>query len=93
MALGGKPYTDKIISDNQFIRTLSNQKDLSEFEWHCDHHNRIVEVIDGEDWQLQHDNQLPITIKPGDKFSIIKETYHRIIPGTTDLTLRITEKK
>jgi D-lyxose ketol-isomerase len=38
------------------------------------------------------DNQLPITLKPGDSINITKNTYHRILKGTTDLVVEILER-
>jgi hypothetical protein len=37
------------------------------------------------------DNRLPIPLKKGVKFDIPKETFHRVIKGTTDLTILIEE--
>jgi len=48
-------------------------------------------VLTGEGWKVQMDNQLPKEIKRGDEFFIPKETYHRIIKGTTDLVVKIIE--
>lgn len=48
-------------------------------------------VIDGIDWQLQMDNQLPVTLKIGGIYRIPAEVYHRIIRGNGDLYVIITE--
>lgn len=83
---GGKPYTDK---DN--IRTFSQDVEEQELVWHRDHNTRLVEVKQGKGWQIQLDNKLPITLKEGEAVVIPKETYHRLLKGTTDLVVEITE--
>jgi len=90
--LGGKvkPYTE-IQQHNTIIRTFSFDLNEEELVWHRDHNDRNVKVLTGEGWKVQMDNQLPKEIKRGDEFFIPKETYHRIIKGTTDLVVKIIE--
>jgi hypothetical protein len=40
------------------------------------------------DWKFQYDNDLPVDLS-NKKLFIPKETYHRLIKGTGDLTLKI----
>ena len=89
---GNKPYCDKQLDENSFLRTFSVNCDSSELEWHRDAQNRQVEVISGKDWKFQYDNCLPETIKPGDKIIVEKNEWHRIIKGSTDLILLVHEK-
>ena len=91
-ALGGKvkPYTE-IQQHNTIIRTFPFDLNEEELVWHRDHNDRNVKVLTGEGWKVQMDNQLPKEIKRGDEFFIPKETYHRVIKGTTDLVVKITE--
>jgi len=90
--LGGKvkPYTE-IQQNNTIIRTFPFNLNEEELVWHRDHNDRNVKVLTGEGWKVQMDNQLPKEIRRGDEFFIPKETYHRIIKGTTDLVVKITE--
>ena len=92
MALGGKvkPYTE-IQQNNTIIRTFPFDLNEEELVWHRDHNDRNVKVLTGKGWKVQMDNQLPKEIKRGDTFFIPKETYHRIIKGTTDLVVKIIE--
>ena len=62
-----------------------------ELVWHRDKENRLVEVLEDTDWYFQMDNRLPIPLKKGIKFNITKETFHRVIKGTTDLVILIEE--
>ena len=89
---GKKPYWDKQLDENSFLRTFSRNCDSSELEWHRDVQNRQVEVISGKDWKFQYDNCLPETIKLGDKIIVEKNEWHRIIKGSTDLILLVHEK-
>ena len=90
--LGGKvkPYTE-IQQNNTIIRTFPFDLNEEELVWHRDHNDRNVKVLTGKGWKVQMDNQLPKEIKRGDTFFIPKETYHRIIKGTTDLVVKIIE--
>lgn len=86
-----KPYTHEQIDDSTFIRTFTMDVDPDELEWHRDRRDRLVDIVEGNDWCFQLDNELPILLKKGQSVFIPKETYHRIIKGTTPLTLHIQE--
>ena len=78
-------YEQNNISDKKFIRTFDSDVNQSELVWHRDKENRLVEVLEDSDWLFQMDNKLPRPLKKGFKFEIPKETFHRVIKGTTDL--------
>lgn len=86
-----KPYS-QIKTDNGIIRTFSEKIDSHELTWHRDKNNRIVEVLEGESWKFQMDNQVPIILEVGSIITIPKETYHRIGRGRTPLKIKIIEK-
>jgi len=83
------PYKEEKISENTFIREFKQEKDSSEYIWHKDKEDRIVESIGETDWLVQMDNELPKKIK-GQVF-IPKETYHRVIKGNGDLKIKLTK--
>jgi len=86
MSLGGKkPYREKKIDDQTFLREFSIEIEASELAWHRDAEDREIEVVAGENWKFQYDNCLPVTIKPGYKISVEKNEWHRIIKGDTNL--------
>lgn len=87
-----KPYTDYKVSANTFIRTF-NCDELNEQElvWHRDKLDRSVEVLEGLGWQFQYDNELPSDINEGDTIFIMKNSFHRILKGKTNLKIKITE--
>ena len=87
MALnGGKPYIDK-----GNIRYFSVEQDKEEFVWHRDDEDRLIEVIEGQGWQLQMENSLPFLLEQNKKVYINKNVYHRLIKGYDDLTIKITK--
>jgi|TARA_B110000977_G_C10710075_1_gene350916 quercetin dioxygenase-like cupin family protein len=86
---GSKPYIEKKIDENTFLREFSvNIKD-KDLEWHRDAEDREIEVMSGKNWKFQYDNCLPVIIKSGDKISIKKNEWHRIIKGDTNLKLTV----
>ena len=90
MSRGGrKPYREKKIDEQTFLREFDVDSDASDFEWHRDAEDREIEVVSGLNWKFQYDNCLPAIIKPGDKICVEKNEWHRIIKGDTNLKLVI----
>jgi len=85
-----KPYTEKS-NGGYIIRKISANIDEMELIWHQDKRNRIVEIISGNNWQFQFDNELPVEINAGDVLHIPGGKIHRVIRGTTDLKIKIQE--
>lgn len=83
------PYKENKISENTFIREFKQQTDSSEYIWHKDKEDRIVEVIGNTDWLIQLDNELPKKMEG--RIFIPKETFHRVIKGTGDLKVKLTK--
>jgi quercetin dioxygenase-like cupin family protein len=84
------PY-NQIKKGNTILRTFSPSVQNEELVWHRDKRDRVVEVLEGKNWKVQLDNQLPRELKVGDVFEIKAETYHRILKGTTPLKVKIRE--
>jgi hypothetical protein len=76
--------------DGKKIRTFKKDVDSEELVWHRDREDRLVEILEGTDWELQIDNELPKKMKPGDKFIIPEGIYHRVKKGKDDLKISIT---
>jgi hypothetical protein len=72
-------------------RVFDKNIDNHELKWHRDERDRIVEVVKGSGWKFQTDNELPRTLKEGDRFTIPSEIYHRVIRGSGDLVIKIKE--
>ena len=87
--MSDKPYIEKKIDKNKYIRKFDPNISQLELEWHLDKQDRFVEVIDNDGgWQFQLENELPNTLK--NSVFIPKETYHRLIKGSGNLVLKIT---
>jgi len=81
----------EVIEDGIKVRTFDKNIDDHELQWHRDERDRIVEVVKGSGWKFQMDDELPITLKEGDRISIPSEVYHRVIRGSGDLIIKIKE--
>ena len=53
---------------------------------------RLVVVKEGTGWMLQAENKLPESLSEGSIHFIPRNTYHRIIKGSTSLVIEIEEK-
>lgn len=85
--VGIKPYSE-IISEDFVIRNFSQDIDPIELMWHRDLRNREIQIIEGEDWKIQMEDELP---KCMDLITIPKLTWHRVIKGSGNLVIRIKE--
>lgn len=92
MVVEKQPYSQKNLNNGVFLRTFSKDVLSEELIWHRDKNDRIVEVLNGENWEIQFENQLPQSLRSGREYVIPAYTYHRIKRGTTDLTVRILER-
>ena len=73
---------------NYFIREFSENLTSLELVWHRDREDRYILPLHDTDWKFQLDNELPQDLS-NKKLFIPKKTYHRLIKGTGDLTLKI----
>lgn len=86
-------YIDERLSDTSWIREFDpTVTESEEYVWHRDKNDRSVEILSGDGWQFQFDNELPIIINKNDTIVIPKMVYHRILPGQNKLRIKINEK-
>lgn len=83
------PFKETNLGNNQYIREFEDYVDSEELEWHRDREDRIVEIVQNNDWEFQMDNELPVVMTGS--FLVPKETYHRIIKGSGKLIVKITK--
>ena len=83
------PFEQKNNNDGSFNRTFKPNVEFDDLQWHFDEQDRIVKPLNENDWKIQFDNQLPMPINQ--EILIPKGVYHRVIKGTTDLNVNITE--
>ena len=84
----GKPY---IQTDD--VRTFDSSVNDDDLVWHRDKYFREITVLEGNDWKLQLDNELPVILEEGKKYNIPAMEFHRVIKGTGNLTIKIWEEK
>ena len=82
-----KPYIDTE-SEDFITRRFSQDIDHIDLLWHRDLKNRSVKIIEGNDWRIQLENELPRSF---DLITIPKLTWHRVIKGEGDLIVQIKE--
>lgn len=81
------PYTEQKVDSNTYLRTFSADTPETDLIWHLDREERVIEATHMTDWFFQFDNELPISLN--NSITIPKNTFHRIIKGTDDCTIRI----
>tara|TARA_R110000803_G_scaffold193475_1_gene256408 strand:- start:215 stop:466 length:252 start_codon:yes stop_codon:yes gene_type:complete len=69
------------------IRTFTQDISEEELVWHRDREDRIIDPTYPTDWKFQFDNETPVNITR--LLFIPKNTYHRLIKGTGDLTVKV----
>ena len=84
------PFTQETF-DGKILRTFSSEVDEDELKWHYDLKDRKVQVIRGNNWELQMDNEIPQKLTPLKEYFIPKGVYHRVIKGQGDLVVLIEE--
>ncbi len=78
-------------SGSILIREFKKDVNSSELVWHRDRADREVFVKSGTGWMIQFENRLPTPLEAGDSCFIPKNTYHRVIKGSTNLVVEIKE--
>ena len=85
-----KPYKDLEVTDQYIIREFNENIDPIELLWHRDDEDRTIEILEGIDWQIQLDNQLPVLLNQ--HIFIPRGMWHRTIKGTGPLRIKIYKK-
>jgi len=83
------PFKEKQLEKNTSIREFDENIDSKELIWHKDKEDRIVEVLSNKNWFFQMDNELPKKLEG--KVFVPKETFHRVIKGAGNLSVKITK--
>ena len=83
------PFSEMRIGKKLFLREFKKETSQDELIWHLDKEDRKVELVEGTNWKLQLDNQLPQVLQLGKSYWIPKMTYHRLVKGDDDLSIRV----
>ena len=59
------PFKEQQVDSQLFIREFSADVDEMELIWHTDREDRIVNVVKGNNWKFQFDEQLPFEMIDG----------------------------
>ena len=81
------PYTEEQTDTNTYLRIFSADTPETDLIWHLDREDRVIEATHFTDWKFQFDDELPVSLN--NLITIPKNTFHRIIKGTDDCTIRI----
>ena len=92
--LGGDvfPFQEQKLGGSKVVRTFSEDVESSELIWHRDKEERIVTILEGDEWGLQLDNQMPLKLQVGKQYIIPQEEWHRVIKGRGNLVIEILKK-
>ena len=55
-----QPYTNTVISTNTVVREFTQDTEPMSLVWHQDNEDRTITVLEGQGWQIQKDNELPL---------------------------------
>ena len=87
-----KPYRDSYCwedNHNRFIRSFDADTDERDLVWHRDTRDRVIDVVWNTGWQIQFEDQMPVSINTVTE--IPRMVYHRLIKGEGNLILDIIE--
>jgi quercetin dioxygenase-like cupin family protein len=83
------PYINTEVASNVVIREFNQDTDPMSLVWHQDKEDRTITILEGNGWQFQRDNELPLAFQEGDSIFIPKGQIHRVIKGNTNLKIQI----
>lgn len=84
------PYKQSII-DSKIIREFAADINEQELVWHRDRNTRSVRVLQGINWQLQLENQMPQLLETNKTYVIPAMTFHRLLLGQDQLVVEIQD--
>jgi len=81
------PYKDLEVTDQYIIREFNENIDPIELLWHRDDEDRTIEILEGINWMIQLDDQLPTSLSQ--RIFIPRHMWHRTIKGEGPLKIKI----
>lgn len=82
---------EQYIQNNKIVRTFKTDVLTEELKWHQDQKDRVVTIIQDGGWQFQIEDSMPNKMYAGQKLTIPKFVWHRVIKGNGDLIVEIEE--
>lgn len=83
------PFFEEKVADWIYKRTFEPTIEIEELKWHQDQEDRLVEVLNENDWFFQFDNTLPQKLST--QIFIPGGVWHRLIKGSTILKVQVTK--
>jgi len=92
------PFKELLLEDKSDYalvqRTFNGDLDEEELVWHRDKEDRDVMLVEGKDWYIQLDNELPRLLSKDISYNIPKSTWHRIInKNRSNLVINVRKYK
>ena len=88
----GKQLTEPLVEQTE-DQTKLRHFDLTTsdplFNWHTNNEDSWIESLNENDWTFQFDNELPVSLEPGKIIQIPSGIIHRLIKGSSDLSISI----
>ncbi len=84
-----KPFTEEVYSSDTVLRHFDPSAPDHLYKWHADDEDRYIESLNENDWEFQFDNELPQSLEPGKIIYIPTGLIHRLIKGTSALSISI----
>ena len=84
-----KPFTEEVYSSDTVLRHFDPSAPDHLYKWHADNEDRYIESLNENDWEFQFDNELPQSLEPGKIIYIPTGLIHRLIKGTSELSISI----
>jgi hypothetical protein len=84
-----KPFIEEQYSTDTVLRHFDKSAPDHLYKWHADNEDRWIESLNENDWMFQFDNELPQEIQPGKIIQIPKGLIHRLIKGSSELSISI----
>jgi len=84
-----KPFTEEVYSSDTILRHFDVKAPDHLYKWHADDEDRFIESLNENDWLFQFDNELPQSLEPGKIIQIPIGIMHRLIKGTSELSISI----
>jgi len=73
------PFKEIKLAEQLYLREFATDTDSDELIWHRDKEDRLVQVVQSDDWWFQFDGQVPKLMK--ENLFIEANTWHRVIKG------------
>lgn len=83
--------TTQYITQNCFFKEFKISNDDEEFEYHLDKTSRFLKVLNTSDWMFQFKDVAPQKMTKGMVIHISKKIKHKMIKGTTNLSVQVLE--